>query len=222
MKSISTRVLAITTIAMTIVMGLVAAFGTYLAGVSLNEKSLGLITRAAESKAESIYRLLIVSAIVFIVVLCFTIKLIHITLKRLIADFAQGQVMQTAAAEGAVFSNGEIKGITTENAENVAIAEKADEAARSEEAGDAARSEEADDAANSEEAGDAANEVDGEIGAGHLAGDYAEQIANILASVKALDEKSRHILERTKLINDVAFESNIISLNDALETARAE
>jgi len=57
--------------------------------------------------------------------------------------------------------------------------------------------------------------------AGQLMGLAMEQMSQMLASMKIIDEKSRDILKTTKVIDDIAFQTNILALNAAVEAARA-
>ena len=48
-----------------------------------------------------------------------------------------------------------------------------------------------------------------------------EQMAQMLTAMKTIDEKSKDILKTTKVIDDIAFQTNILALNAAVEAARA-
>jgi len=48
-----------------------------------------------------------------------------------------------------------------------------------------------------------------------------EQTSQMLAAMRTIDEKSRSILKTTKVIDDIAFQTNILALNAAVEAARA-
>ena len=48
-----------------------------------------------------------------------------------------------------------------------------------------------------------------------------EQMRQMLTAMKTIDEKSKDILNTTKVIDDIAFQTNILALNAAVEAARA-
>jgi len=49
----------------------------------------------------------------------------------------------------------------------------------------------------------------------------AEQVHHMLEAMRMIDEKSKIILRTTKVIDDIAFQTNILALNAAVEAARA-
>ena len=49
----------------------------------------------------------------------------------------------------------------------------------------------------------------------------AEQVGYMLEAMRMIDDKSRNILKTTKMIDDIAFQTNILALNAAVEAARA-
>ena len=49
----------------------------------------------------------------------------------------------------------------------------------------------------------------------------AEQVDHMLAAMSMIEEKSKIILKTTKVIDDIAFQTNILALNAAVEAARA-
>ncbi|MCL1807397.1 MAG: methyl-accepting chemotaxis protein [Oscillospiraceae bacterium] len=57
--------------------------------------------------------------------------------------------------------------------------------------------------------------------AGTLMGVCIEQMRQMTAAMKSIDEKSRNITNTTKVIDDIAFQTNILALNAAVEAARA-
>ena len=57
--------------------------------------------------------------------------------------------------------------------------------------------------------------------AGQLMGACTEQMNEMLAAMRTIDEKSKNILKTTKVIDDIAFQTNILALNAAVEAARA-
>ena len=57
--------------------------------------------------------------------------------------------------------------------------------------------------------------------AGSLMGVCTDQMAQMLMAMKTIDEKSKEILKTTKVIDDIAFQTNILALNAAVEAARA-
>ena len=57
--------------------------------------------------------------------------------------------------------------------------------------------------------------------AGQLMGVCTEQMGQMLAAMRVIDEKSKAILKTTKVIDDIAFQTNILALNAAVEAARA-
>ena len=71
---------------------------------------------------------------------------------------------------------------------------------------------------NSQVASAALNDVQ-EVGELMIA--CTEQMNQMLTAMRAIDEKSRSILMTTKLIDDIAFQTNILALNAAVEAARA-
>ena len=56
---------------------------------------------------------------------------------------------------------------------------------------------------------------------GRLMGVCAEQMGQMLEAMRTIDDKSRNILKTTKVIDDIAFQTNILALNAAVEAARA-
>jgi len=48
-----------------------------------------------------------------------------------------------------------------------------------------------------------------------------EQMNQMLAAMKIIDDKSKEILKTTKVIDNLAFQTNILALNAAVEAARA-
>jgi Methyl-accepting chemotaxis protein len=48
-----------------------------------------------------------------------------------------------------------------------------------------------------------------------------EQVRSMLDAMQTIDEKSKTILKTTKVIDDIAFQTNILALNAAVEAARA-
>ena len=56
---------------------------------------------------------------------------------------------------------------------------------------------------------------------GQMMGVCTEQMEQMLSAMQAIDEKSKDILKTTKLIDDIAFQTNILALNAAVEAARA-
>ena len=71
---------------------------------------------------------------------------------------------------------------------------------------------------NTENATTAKNEVQE---AGRMMGVCTEQMDQMMSAMRAIDEKSRDILKTTKMIDDIAFQTNILALNAAVEAARA-
>ena len=57
--------------------------------------------------------------------------------------------------------------------------------------------------------------------AGEFMGICMEQMSQMTAAMKSIDEKSRNITNTTKVIDDIAFQTNILALNAAVEAARA-
>ncbi|MCL2059971.1 MAG: methyl-accepting chemotaxis protein [Oscillospiraceae bacterium] len=57
--------------------------------------------------------------------------------------------------------------------------------------------------------------------AGDMMGVCSEQMDDMLAAMKIIDEKSKTIHKTTKVIDDIAFQTNILALNAAVEAARA-
>ena len=49
----------------------------------------------------------------------------------------------------------------------------------------------------------------------------AEQVSHMLEAMQMIDEKSKIILKTTKVIDDIAFQTNILALNAAVEAAHA-
>ena len=56
---------------------------------------------------------------------------------------------------------------------------------------------------------------------GQLMGVCAEQMGQMLEAMRTIDDKSKDILKTTKVIDDIAFQTNILALNAAVEAARA-
>ena len=54
-----------------------------------------------------------------------------------------------------------------------------------------------------------------------LMGICTEQMSQMIAAMRIIDEKSKGILKTTKVIDDIAFQTNILALNAAVEAARA-
>jgi len=57
--------------------------------------------------------------------------------------------------------------------------------------------------------------------AGLEMGVCTDQMSQMMTAMKTIDEKSKDILKTTKLIDDIAFQTNILALNAAVEAARA-
>jgi len=57
--------------------------------------------------------------------------------------------------------------------------------------------------------------------AGRLMGVCTEQMGQMLIAMRTIDEKSKDIMKTTKVIDDIAFQTNILALNAAVEAARA-
>ena len=57
--------------------------------------------------------------------------------------------------------------------------------------------------------------------AGQLMGLCAEQMDQMMAAMGTIKDKSKDILKTTKVIDDIAFQTNILALNAAVEAARA-
>jgi len=71
---------------------------------------------------------------------------------------------------------------------------------------------------NTQSATEALNEVQQ---AGQLMSVCIEQMNQMLAAMRDIDEKSKSIAKTTKVIDDIAFQTNILALNAAVEAARA-
>jgi len=56
---------------------------------------------------------------------------------------------------------------------------------------------------------------------GRLMSDCIEQVEQMLVAMRTIDEKSQNIGKTTKVIDDIAFQTNILALNAAVEAARA-
>ena len=67
----------------------------------------------------------------------------------------------------------------------------------------------------------ATSALDEVLGAGKLMGVCTEQMCQMLAAMRVIDEKSKDIFKTTKVIEDIAFQTNILALNAAVEAARA-
>jgi len=57
--------------------------------------------------------------------------------------------------------------------------------------------------------------------AGALMGVCIEQMGQMTRAMRTIDDKSKNILKTTKVIDDIAFQTNILALNAAVEAARA-
>jgi len=57
--------------------------------------------------------------------------------------------------------------------------------------------------------------------AGELMSVCTAQMKQMMSAMKAIDDKSKEILKTTKVIDDIAFQTNILALNAAVEAARA-
>jgi len=57
--------------------------------------------------------------------------------------------------------------------------------------------------------------------AGHDMGTCTGQMDQMLVAMKTIDEKTKDILKTTRVIDDIAFQTNILALNAAVEAARA-
>ena len=56
---------------------------------------------------------------------------------------------------------------------------------------------------------------------GQLMDVCTEEMEQMLTSMRSINEKSKEILKTTKVIDDIAFQTNILALNAAVEAARA-
>ena len=56
---------------------------------------------------------------------------------------------------------------------------------------------------------------------GQLMSVCTDQMGQMLTAMRVIDDKSRDILKTTKVIDDIAFQTNILALNAAVEAARA-
>ena len=72
-----------------------------------------------------------------------------------------------------------------------------------------------------ENSGLATDALTEERNAGRLMGVCTEQMEQMLMTMRTIDEKSRSIQKTTKVIDDIAFQTNILALNAAVEAARA-